>query len=265
MDTLQRVIDLVLAMITAQRVNHRDLGPHLPGTSSPEAKKRRVERAVHNEQLTTQVFLVLVHLPPGNILPWSPGVGGDDARLTDARQFAGREVMVTEKLDGENTTLYRSGLHARSLDPRPHPSRDWVKGLQGRVGHLIPAGWRVCGENLYARHSLGYDDLDGYFYLFSVWNAANTALSWDDILVWAAQLGVFTPRQLYRGPWDEPPIRALPIDPEHMEGYVVRTVQGFAYAGFQERLAKYVRRGHVQTDEHWMHRAVVPNGLRSKR
>ena len=69
-DTLQRVIDLVLAMITAQSVNHRDLGPHLPGTSAPEAKKRRVERAVHDEQLTAQVFLalVLVHLPSGKLL-----------------------------------------------------------------------------------------------------------------------------------------------------------------------------------------------------
>lgn len=69
-DTLQRAVDVVLAMITAQSVNHRDLGPHLPGSSSPEAKKRRVERAVHDEQLTAQVFLalLLVQLPPGKIL-----------------------------------------------------------------------------------------------------------------------------------------------------------------------------------------------------
>jgi len=69
-DTLQRVVDLALAMITAQSVNHRDLGPHMPGTSSAEAKKRRVERAVHDGQLTIQVFLalLLVHLPPGKVL-----------------------------------------------------------------------------------------------------------------------------------------------------------------------------------------------------
>ncbi|WP_370657280.1 transposase [Deinococcus sp. KNUC1210] len=57
-------------MIAAQSVNHRDLGPHFPGVSSPEAKKRRVERAVRDEQLTLQVFvaLLLVQLPPGKIL-----------------------------------------------------------------------------------------------------------------------------------------------------------------------------------------------------
>lgn len=69
-DTFQRAVDVVLAIITAQSVNHRDLSPHLLGTSSPEAKTRRVPRAVHDDQLTAQVFLalLLVHLPPGKIL-----------------------------------------------------------------------------------------------------------------------------------------------------------------------------------------------------
>ncbi len=198
-------------------------------------------------------------------LPWSSGAGSDDVSLPDTHVFARQEVVVTEKLDGENTTLYRRGLHARSLDPRPHPSRDWVKGLQGRVGYLIPDGWRVCGENLYARHSLGYHDLESYFYLFSVWDENNVALDWDDTLTWAASLDVPTPRELYRGPWNEALIRALPVDPEVMEGYVVRTVRGFPYAEFQDHVAKYVRAGHVQTDEHWMHQAVTPNRLRTER
>ena len=69
-DTHQRAVDVVLVMNTAQNINHRDLGPHLPATSTPEAKKRRMKRAVHDEQLTAQVFLalLLVHLPSGEIL-----------------------------------------------------------------------------------------------------------------------------------------------------------------------------------------------------
>jgi len=195
-------------------------------------------------------------------LPWSPGAGSDDVILGQALPFAGHEVVVTEKLDGENTTLYRRGLHARSLDPRPHPSRDWVKRLQGQIGHLIPEDWRVCGENLYARHSIAYHDLESYFYLFSVWDENNMSLSWDDTLAWAGHLGVPTPRPLYRGFWNEALIRALPVNPEITEGYVVRTLAGFPYDGFQDHVAKYVRSGHVQTDAHWMHGAVTPNGLR---
>src|SRR5690606_15864545 len=99
-------------------------------------------------------------------LPWSPGASPDDVRAGDLSGLLGREVVVTEKLDGENTTLYADGSHARSLDSGHHPSRTWVKALQGRIGRLIPPGWRVCGENLYARHSIAYPSLAGYFYGF---------------------------------------------------------------------------------------------------
>jgi hypothetical protein len=109
-------------------------------------------------------------------LPWSPGASADDVRARSLSGFVGREVVVTEKLDGENTTLYADGLHARSVDSAHHPSRTWAKALQGRAGARIPAGWRVCGENVYARHSIPYDALDGYFYGFSVWDDRDRCL-----------------------------------------------------------------------------------------
>lgn len=99
------------------------------------------------------------HYPRTPHLPWSPGASGDDVRTGDLSGLRGLEVVVTEKLDGENTTLYQDGLHARSLDSAHHPSRTWVKALQGRIGPSIPAGWRICGENLYARHSIPYREL----------------------------------------------------------------------------------------------------------
>ncbi len=110
-------------------------------------------------------------------LPWSSGATSDDVRIVDLAGFEGRRVVVTEKLDGENTSLYRDGMHARSIDSRHHPSRDWVKGLQARIGYEIPDGWRLCGENMYARHSVAYDDLESFFYLFSVWNGRDECLA----------------------------------------------------------------------------------------
>ncbi|MFC4425028.1 RNA ligase family protein [Deinococcus navajonensis] len=197
-------------------------------------------------------------------LPWSPGASSDDTRMMDVRAFEGQDVVVTEKLDGENTTLYRDGLHARSLDPRPHPSRDWVKALQGRIGFRLPPGWRACGENLYARHSLAYEALDAYFYLFSVWDDTNSCLSWEDTQRWAEELGVPTPTVLYRGEWNERLVRNIPVNEAQMEGYVVRSAAAFPFGAFAQRVAKWVRAGHVQTDEHWLRRAVVPNGLRTR-
>ena len=59
-DTLQRVVDIILAMVTARSVNQSDLCAHLPGTSSIEAKRRRVERGCRDPQLTEPVFLAFL-------------------------------------------------------------------------------------------------------------------------------------------------------------------------------------------------------------
>ncbi|BBC35908.1 Kinase [Streptomyces graminofaciens] len=201
------------------------------------------------------------HYPRTRHLPWSPGATADDLRVTDLSGLRGREVVVTEKLDGENTTLYADGLHARSLDSAHHPSRTWVKALQARVGHAVPAGWRVCGENMFARHSIPYDDLDSWFYGFSVWDGDGRCLDWDRTVAFLRGLGVPVPRVLWRGVFDERALRALRLDLGRQEGYVVRVVDGFGAEEFGARVAKWVRAGHVRTDTHWMHAAVVENGL----
>jgi predicted kinase len=201
------------------------------------------------------------HYPRTWHLPWSPGATSDDLRVTDLSGLRGREVVVTEKLDGENTTLYADGLHARSLDSAHHPSRTWVKALQARVGPSIPEGWRVCGENMFARHSLAYEDLESWFYGFSVWDAEGRCLDWDRTVRFLRGLGVPVPRVLWRGEFDERALRALRLDLGRQEGYVVRVADGFGAAEFGARVAKWVRAGHVRTDTHWMHAAVVENGL----
>jgi predicted kinase len=201
------------------------------------------------------------HYPRTRHLPWSPGATADDLRVTDLSGLRGRDVVVTEKLDGENTTLYADGLHARSLDSAHHPSRTWVKALQARIGHAIPEGWRVCAENMYARHSIAYDDLESWFYGFSVWDADGRCLDWDRTVAFLRALGVPVPRVLWRGVFDERALRALRLDPVRQEGYVVRVVDGFGAEEFGQRVAKWVRAGHVRTDTHWMYAAVVENGL----
>ncbi|MFJ2393845.1 RNA ligase family protein [Streptomyces sp. NPDC087843] len=203
-----------------------------------------------------------VHYPRTPHLPWSPGATSDDVRVTDLAGLRDLEVVVTEKLDGENTTLYADGLHARSLDSAHHPSRAWVKALQGRIGAALPPGWRVCGENLYARHSIAYTELDSWFYGFSVWDGER-CLGWDRTVRFLRRLGVPVPRVLWRGVLDERAVRALRalrLDPARQEGYVVRTVEGFGHEEFGRRVAKWVRPGHVRTDTHWMHAEVVANG-----
>lgn len=56
-------------------------------------------------------------------LPQSLSVTSDDKVHKSLDQFDVKEVVITEKLDGENTTIYCEGTHARSIDGRYHSSR----------------------------------------------------------------------------------------------------------------------------------------------
>lgn len=195
-------------------------------------------------------------------LPWSPGITSDDVRHVDASCFEGKNVIVTEKMDGENTTMYSDYIHARSITSQGHASRDWVKNLHARLRFQIPVGFRVCGENLYARHSIPYEELASYFYLFSVWNEQNKCLSWSDTIAWSLKLEVPHPKVLYEGKWNEKLIKNLSVDNTLCEGYVVRLSEEFEYDNFAQSTAKWVRSDHLQTDGDWKHKKVIPNKLK---
>lgn len=197
-------------------------------------------------------------------LPWSPGATSDDVYLNDTSSFHDHEIVVTEKMDGENTSMYRNAIHARSLDSANHPSRTWIRGLHGQIRNDIPDGWRVCGENLYAKHSIGYEALPSYFMVFSIWTEQNDCLSWDDTVEWASLLGLNTVPVLYRGLWDVLAVKECydaSVHATSREGYVVRLARAWAYQDFGKSIAKFVRTNHVTTSEHWMTQEVIPNGL----
>jgi hypothetical protein len=209
-------------------------------------------------------FTDWVKYPRTHHLPWSEGVNDDDRVLASLESFAGRRVIVTEKMDGENTSLYRNYTHARSVDGRSHPSRNWVKQFWSRFSADIPEGWRVCGENLYATHSIRYEALPTYFMGFSIWSERNICLAWDDTVEWFELMGITPVPVLYDGPFDETLIRRLwqAKDWDRREGYVVRLAEAIGYADFRHKVGKFVRHGHVQTVKHWMHgQGLERNGL----
>lgn len=245
----------------------------------------RLRGELFDDESVQKVLAPVLHLftrhvkyPRTYHLPWSPGATDDDRIMEDPDEcFGGREVVVTEKMDGENCTMYSDYIHARSLEYASHPSRDRVKAMWAQVAHDIPEGWRVCGENLYALHSIAYDDLSSYFQVFSIWNEKNECLSWDETKEWAALLGFQTVPPIVRGTWDvTDPIgsiqkaiheawssHAIRTGGRESEGYVVRLADSFHYKDFRRSVAKYVRKDHVvHRDGHWSNRPVVPNKLR---
>lgn len=209
------------------------------------------------------LFTHWVKYPRTHHLPWSEGMNDDDRMIDSLAAFAGQRVIVSVKMDGENTTLYNDYIHARSIDGRSHPSRDWVKQFWSGISADIPESWRVCGENLYAKHSISYDSLPTYFMGFSIWNERNVCLGWDETLEWFSLMGVTPVPVLYDGIFDEKVIRSLwnSKDWEKNEGYVVRLADSFGYGEFRHKAAKFVRKGHVQTAKHWMYGQQVERNL----
>lgn len=198
-------------------------------------------------------------------MPWSPNVSSDDKIIPSLAGFEGEEIVISTKADGENTSIYRDGFHARSIDTAPHPSRDWLWGVHRRIGHEIPEGWRIVGENLYAVHSIRYQNLPSHFLVISIWNEKNVCLSWDETQEWAKLLDLETVPVIERGIWNEKGTKAIDIQTwqgDPCEGYVVRVARAFHYKEFKNVVAKVVRRGHVQTHGHWMRQTIEVNGLK---
>lgn len=199
-------------------------------------------------------------------LPWSDGVSDDDKVLKDVSHLLGRRVIATLKMDGENTTMYPDAIHARSLDSKDHESRHYVKALHAGIRTMIPKHHRICGENLYAKHSIYYDDLPAYFMVFSIW-CGDTCLSWSRTIQICIELGLYKVPFFFAGTitgqetFDFIHGKFVEFFAKH-EGYVLRIEDNFTLDNFQTSVAKYVREGHVQTDKHWMHQKVVPNKLK---
>jgi len=197
-------------------------------------------------------------------VPWSLGSTNDDKFQDNMDSFKGKKIVITEKMDGENTNMYPDRYHARSIDSKDHESRHYVKALWGGIKHEIPEGWRICGENLYAEHSIKYNDLESYFMVFSIWDENNICLPWNETVEYTKMLGMVTVPVIDIITYDEEYLKDLAskIDINKQEGYVIRDVNPFHYDMFTQNVAKWVREKHITTDQHWMFKKVTPNKLK---
>ncbi|MCC8152843.1 MAG: RNA ligase family protein [Tannerellaceae bacterium] len=204
--------------------------------------------------------------------PFSPGTTSDDRinhfYWNDITRM--QTLLHTEKLDGENNCLSRYGVFARShaaptISPWTRQLCEQWEFLKNDLGDI-----EVFGENLYAVHSIEYDKLESYFYVFAV-RCKDVWLSWEEVKFYAALFdfpvvpelgiqpvatlteevnrqqvlslasapGVFGSTDVYTG---------LPCS---REGVVTRNIDEYKVDDFAHHVFKYVRKGHVKTDQHW--------------
>ena len=119
-----------------------------------------------------------------------------------------------------------------------------------------------------SNEKLSYDNLDSYFYGFSIWDDTGNCLSIKETEVWFDLLGIkhvpIVTQFVNLGNWQDS-IRdyAELVVEEGGEGIVIRNDKRFHYNVFKNNVAKYVRANHVTSSEHWSHQQIVPNKLKA--
>ena len=171
-----------------------------------------------------------------------------DIEVEKNHNYFANDILV------HNCSIYSDYLHARSVDGRHHWTRDWLKNYASSFQHDIPEGMRICGENLYAKHSIEYNELESFFYGFSMWNNED-CLSWSETSTYFKLLNIIPVPVLYEGVFDESKISEIcnSLNWGKCEGAVLRNAESFKYRDFKKNVAKFVRPNHVQTIKHWMH------------
>lgn len=188
----------------------------------------------------------------------------DDKMMHSDEHLIGKQIVVTLKLDGENTNLYPDYMHARSLSIASHFSQNWVKDYHYKnIAPNLPQGFRVCAENLFASHSITYTELESYLYGFSIWDE-DVCLSWTETLEWFELLNIIPVPTVYEGVYDRALIQKLfkDLDKSKNEGLVIRLQEAFKYADFSESVCKLVRPNHVTSSTHWKFKKIIPNQLK---
>lgn len=207
--------------------------------------------------------------------PFSEGATSDDKIATDISGLIGRPIIITEKLDGENSSLEAGGCFARThAHPSTHTSADLLKSFHASIKYKIPKGIQLFGENLFAVHSIAYNELPAYFLLFNVRDLNYQEpvwLEWQEIEMWAEEIGVPTVPVLFRGTFTSEQelkkvIRSFMAQPSVCggirEGVVARIASAFVDNDFDKYVMKNVRANHVSTDKHWKNQEIIKNKLK---
>lgn len=197
-------------------------------------------------------------------LSFSPEIHSDDKTMhpIDEKELLTSDIVITLKLDGGNCCLKPSiGVFARShAQSTDHPSFDLIKNTHFYAkNHILNSNYHYFGENLYAIHSIEYTELEDFFYLFAIYNTVNDEwLSYEEIIIEAKRCGFLMPPAVFSGkstPKEIKKLLSVEINSRFLgaeaEGFVIRKKEAFKGKDFSSSVAKFVREGHVQTDEHW--------------
>jgi hypothetical protein len=193
-------------------------------------------------------------------LPFSPGATSDDKIAESVEPLLNIETVITEKLDGSNSALTNPGVYARShADFSRNPWDREMWNIHQRIKNDIDEDVFIFGENMEGIHSLEYSNLKSYFYIFGI-RDNNIWIPWEGVEEFAYFVDLHTVPVLFKGVIKtEKELREIVENLTSQksalggerEGVVIRNASLFHNDDFSENVMKWVRKGHVTTDQHW--------------
>jgi len=193
-------------------------------------------------------------------LPTSPGATSDDKISRSVSSVIGIEIVITEKLDGSNSSIKKDGVYARShVDFSRNPWDKEIWNIYHRIDNDIEDGVYLFGENMEGIHSIEYTNLKSYFYMFGI-RDNNIWVPWEKVEEYSYLLDIPTVPVLFKGVVNTEKelydlVDKFMKEPSLVggikEGVVVRNAGVFHNDYFPENVMKWVRKDHVQTDVHW--------------
>lgn len=203
------------------------------------------------------------HLPPGR------GASRDDGVLTpsQARPFFEEEVVVEEKLDGANVTLWldelgvvqpvtRGGRGALDRAGQLGPLRAWVAERSDDLRGLLEGGWVLYGEWLWLSHGISYGRLPDWLIGIDLWHPD---FGFEPLIQRHRRLsatGIARPPEVARGILGSAPeldelMHHSAFGDERPEGVMVRRLQA---SESKPRVAKAVASSYSRrSDDEWRH------------
>lgn len=194
--------------------------------------------------------------------PWSPHTSDGDRVIANMSNFIGSPIVITEKLDGANVTLYDGRSFTRGMNTDGAP---WLGMVKKHHAWKTSGARRVAvhGEDIYAVHSIKYDPVPERrtFYVFALRDVQeNIFESFDKTVGVCTTMDFATVPMLYHGVFESQQALRDRLEFEmsepsrlggEREGVVVRIADGFPVREFERSVCKLVRVGHIQTDIHW--------------
>lgn len=199
-------------------------------------------------------------------LTYSEKATSDDKIAPNDNHFIGRNVVVSLKHDGENTTIYSDKSHARSLNSdADSEDRRWIEALRiSKIENKIPPNMRICGESLLYKHTCFYDNLESFFYVFSIW-VNDLCLSYDETINICNDLGLVHCPIIYEGVYNKNLILDIFSKIDNHEGFVIRLADSYNIADFGISLNKFVSKDFVLPSEHWRYLPKEYNKLKNNK